>query len=400
MPLNGSDVASKPAGTTAVANTTIESATFNSVVDDIYSILNTTRTVAKGSTGASTEYGAVKSLKIGRYQTKSAGYTAVLADLATIFRITATATLALTAAATLGTGWWCIVKADGGDVTVDPDSSETINGSTTITISDGDWAILSCDGTAFYAMVQSTTSLSSPTITTPALTLKQSSGPTPTTEGDIQWDTDDNLLVIGDGSGQKIFAAMPASTAAGDILYLTAANTLARLAKGTASQALLMNSGATAPEWGDVDTTIGAEAVQATTSGNTKDFSIPAGARRITVVFTEVSLNNNDHVLIQLGDSGGIETTGYKSVSGAALSSTSGFILALQDSGDTISGVYTLVHRGSNVWAGSGSHAKGTSACYADAGVKTVSAEVTTVRITVTTGGTFDAGSIVVLHEL
>lgn len=155
MPLNGSDIASKPAGSTAVANQTIESSPFNSVIDDIYSILNTVRTVAKGYTGANTEAGAIKSLKIGRYQTKSSGYTAVLADLGTFFRITDAVTLAMTAAATLGTGWWCMVLADGGDVTVDPDSSETINGSATLTISDGDWAIIKTDGTAFYALTNS-----------------------------------------------------------------------------------------------------------------------------------------------------------------------------------------------------------------------------------------------------
>lgn len=38
--------------------------------------------------------------------------------------------------------------------------------------------------------------------------------------------------------------------AAGDILYATAADTLVNLAKGTAGQVLQMNSGATAPEWG------------------------------------------------------------------------------------------------------------------------------------------------------
>ena len=36
---------------------------------------------------------------------------------------------------------------------------------------------------------------------------------------------------------------------AGDILYATGATTLAKLAKGTASQQLAMNAGATAPEW-------------------------------------------------------------------------------------------------------------------------------------------------------
>ena len=38
-------------------------------------------------------------------------------------------------------------------------------------------------------------------------------------------------------------------TAAGDIVYATGANALARLAKGSAYQVLRMNSGATAPEW-------------------------------------------------------------------------------------------------------------------------------------------------------
>jgi hypothetical protein len=47
------------------------------------------------------------------------------------------------------------------------------------------------------------------------------------------------------------WAASPQSvlTTAGDIMYASSANTLARLAKGSASQVLQMNSGASAPEW-------------------------------------------------------------------------------------------------------------------------------------------------------
>lgn len=52
MPLNGSGVASKPAGTTAVASTVIESSKFNSVIDDIYSILNTAAKFADGTAAA------------------------------------------------------------------------------------------------------------------------------------------------------------------------------------------------------------------------------------------------------------------------------------------------------------------------------------------------------------
>lgn len=44
------------------------------------------------------------------------------------------------------------------------------------------------------------------TLTTPTLTLKQSAAPTPTAEGDIQWDTDDNQIKIGDGASTLTFS--------------------------------------------------------------------------------------------------------------------------------------------------------------------------------------------------
>lgn len=48
-----------------------------------------------------------------------------------------------------------------------------------------------------------------------------------------------------------IYTGLPAiMTTAGDMVYASGANTPTRLAKGTANQALLMNSGATAPAWG------------------------------------------------------------------------------------------------------------------------------------------------------
>lgn len=50
------------------------------------------------------------------------------------------------------------------------------------------------------------------TITMPTLTLKQSAAPTPTAEGDIQWDTDDDRLVIGDGAAQAVISKNPATT--------------------------------------------------------------------------------------------------------------------------------------------------------------------------------------------
>ena len=58
MARNGSGIYSKPIGTTAVSGATIESAKFNSVIDDIAADLNVARPIVAGGTGAATEAAA------------------------------------------------------------------------------------------------------------------------------------------------------------------------------------------------------------------------------------------------------------------------------------------------------------------------------------------------------
>ncbi|XHB99343.1 hypothetical protein ABWH97_13845 [Nitratireductor sp. ac15] len=89
---------------------------------------------------------------VTRHVTKSANYTAVKTDNAQLIEFTAAATLSLTAAATLTNGWSCIVKANGGDVLIDPSSSEQIDGASTKTIKDGSFAFVFCTGTAFVSL--------------------------------------------------------------------------------------------------------------------------------------------------------------------------------------------------------------------------------------------------------
>lgn len=63
---------------------------------------------------------------------------------------TSTFTQTLTAAATLGDGWQCGYRNDGGGViTLDPNASETIDGATTITLRPGEACLIKCDGTNF-----------------------------------------------------------------------------------------------------------------------------------------------------------------------------------------------------------------------------------------------------------
>ena len=84
---------------------------------------------------------------------KSGTYTALKTDFNQMIRATGTLTLNLTAAATLSSGWCLWVKADGGAVTIDPNSTEQINGATTLVIADGGWCFIVCTGTAFRAVV-------------------------------------------------------------------------------------------------------------------------------------------------------------------------------------------------------------------------------------------------------
>lgn len=73
------------------------------------------------------------------------------ADKGTLINVTSgTFTQTLTAAATLGSGWFCYISNAGtGTVTVDPNGSETIGGVTTATLRPGDFWLIICTGTAF-----------------------------------------------------------------------------------------------------------------------------------------------------------------------------------------------------------------------------------------------------------
>jgi hypothetical protein len=90
-----------------------------------------------------------------RVQSKSTNYTAVATDNLTVLRCTATLTLDLTLAATLGNGWAAIVQADGGTVTIDPAGAETVNGVATVAIT-ATSGLLICTGTSFFFLKYAT----------------------------------------------------------------------------------------------------------------------------------------------------------------------------------------------------------------------------------------------------
>jgi len=150
----------------------------------------------------------------------------------------------------------------------------------------------------------------------------------------------------------------------------------------------------------------------ATTSGTsvTLASSIPSWVQRLTVMFAGVSANGTSNFILQIGDSGGFETTGYNSAAtqtlGAVTSRTdsTGFaITGVNSAGSAYYGSITLTlqEAATFVWASSGTIANtvatGTNHC---GGAKALSAVLTQLQIT-TVGGTdeFDAGAISVMYE-
>lgn len=151
-------------------------------------------------------------------------------------------------------------------------------------------------------------------------------------------------------------------------------------------------------------------AAVAATSGTTIDFtSIPSWAKRITVMLSAVSTNGTSQWLIQLGDSEGIENTGYVSEAafiGASTGSTShtaGFGIRSTGAGHGMQGSATICLLSGSTWVAQGMFAgTGTAAgfTYTTSGSKTLSGTLDRIRITTVNGtDTFDAGSINILYE-
>jgi len=146
-----------------------------------------------------------------------------------------------------------------------------------------------------------------------------------------------------------------------------------------------------------------------TASGTSIDFtSIPYWVKRITILWKGVSTSGTSLKLFQIGDSGGIETTGYLSSSNtlqngsiSCFSSTAGFLLSSGGASEVISGSMTITLIGSNQWICNGSFGYSAGSFnWLTVGDKTLSDTLDRVRITTVNGtDTFDAGSINILYE-
>lgn len=199
------------------------------------------------------------------------------------------------------------------------------------------------------------------------------------------------LTLLGSTSGSVTIAA-PAVAGSTTQTLVNVTGTLAPIVSGT------VNAGGTNP-------------FPSTGGPATVDFTgIPSWVKRITVMFSGVSTSGTSQPLFQLGDSGGVETTGYATVTSnittaanAATAYTNGWQLFVANASRIMQGniVFSLLDASTNTWSGNGQFATTDVASIGwCSGTKSLSSTLDRVRIT-TANGTdlFDAGTINILYE-
>lgn len=88
----------------------------------------------------------------GRVTAKAINSSPAANDRCGVWNCTAAISLTPVAAATLTNGWYLWIIANGGDVTVDPNAAETVNGAATAVVRNGRVGLLICNGSAFFLL--------------------------------------------------------------------------------------------------------------------------------------------------------------------------------------------------------------------------------------------------------
>lgn len=373
----------------------------------------------------------------------STNYTVVAGDAGAIKNATASLTVSLLDSSTAGEGFIIGVKnSSSGNVTIDPDGLELIDGLSTITIYPDQSALIVCTGTGWLSLYQDLIA----------------AGENNTFTGDNTFSGDTTFsgdIVMSSSQIQEVKGADIASASAlplltdGNFFDVTGTTTITSIdTSGTvgteitlqfdgiltlthnATDLILPTGANITTSAGDVATfreyasgdwvcinyqradgkplsniTLGTS--QATTSGTAFDFSIPSGVKKVSIFFSKTSLSGTDDYIIQLSGTS-LETSGYTSqslqIDGSpnGVSSTAGFIIINADATSITEGVYELfLYNTSNKWVGTGvfNRTDDINVAVQSSGSKTITGELSQVRITRTGTNTFDAGEINVQYE-
>jgi hypothetical protein len=211
---------------------------------------------------------------------------------------------------------------------------------------------------------------------------------------------------------QVTLAKMAAGTDGNVISYDASGNPVA-IATGSDGQVLTSTGAGSPPAFETVSAGFTLGSPTATTSGTDIAFtSIPAGTKVIYINFNEVSLSGTDDYLVQIGDSGGVETSAYFSHGGKLYDSsssvgwesqTAGALLKISNAGYGLNGTCTLrlVDSSNYIWSMNFQGHLTTAEAQAyviNHTQKTLSAELDRINITTDGSNTFDAGKISIMY--
>jgi hypothetical protein len=149
------------------------------------------------------------------------------------------------------------------------------------------------------------------------------------------------------------------------------------------------------------------QATAVTASGTSVNFTgIPSWAKRITVIFQGVSTNGTSNILVRLGTSGGIITTGYvtgsSTSSGTNTTATDGlFAVNSATAAENYTGNIVIYNITGTTWA-SANHCANMTTGNTRIGGGSIDIAGTLTQLSITTSsGTqvFDAGTINVMWE-
>lgn len=345
-------------------------------------------------------------------------YTVQTSDAGKIIRCTGTFTVTLPELATVDTGWPVVVlNAGTGAITIDGDASETINGSATQVLAAGEFAILSSDSSDWTML--KTAGAGGTAAKTSAYTVA------------IQ---DNRGTILADASSAAFTVTLPAAATAGAGFRITikksdsSTNTVTIDGDGTeeidgATTFVLRNQYEFATlvcdgsDWQVIASDGRPYAIKRGTSVSPSGTAeaaftgLPSGLNRITVMMSSLSSAGTSLLILQLGDSGGYEGSGYQNA-GTRLtngnlvetsdgSSGAGFDLRVTNASYTLDGSIVLTRLSGNTWVAHGALANtNNTGVHVVSGAKGLSAELDRLRITPVNGSdTFDAGEVNIIYE-
>lgn len=290
------------------------------------------------------------------YVPKAANYTGLDADYDKVFRFSAAATYSIDVTANLRTNWYTEVWADGGAVTIDPNSTDTINGAATLVVQQGQKALIfKTAATTFQANVYGDP-LSGPQIQSYASGLALTTNVADATNDvdiavgvaasdvspynlmqltsaltkrlDANWVVGTNQGGLDTGAvGNNtyyIWLIQRSDTGVTDVLFSlssTAPTMPTNYDRKRRIGVVVRAAAANGPPYLDMSTGGVKPDAVVTLSGTSQDITgIPAGVRRLTIILDEVTVSAAAQLFIQLGTSAGVVTSGYLATAGATSS--------------------------------------------------------------------------------